>query len=59
MEVVLLDKGCGGIRQVFSFSKLPKDEFEHLLMIEKKYGYFTLFFHIDDCKINSYKDGRD
>ena len=40
-------KGAEGGDKYF-LSKLPKDEFEHLLMVEKKYGYFTLFFHIDE-----------
>ena len=40
-------KGAEGYDKYF-LSKLPKDEFEHLLMIEKKYGYFTLFFDINE-----------
>jgi len=40
-------KGAEGYDKYF-LSKLPKDEFEHLLMVEKKYGYFTLFFDINE-----------
>ncbi len=40
-------KGAEGYDKYF-VSKLPKDEFEHLLMVENKYAYYTLFFHINE-----------
>jgi hypothetical protein len=40
-------KGSAGYDKYF-VSKLPKDEFKHLLMVENDYGYFTLFFHMDE-----------
>jgi len=40
-------KGSEGGDKHF-LSKLPKDEFEDLLMVKKNYGYFTLFYDINE-----------
>tara|TARA_Y100000385_G_scaffold172552_1_gene178632 strand:- start:292 stop:576 length:285 start_codon:yes stop_codon:yes gene_type:complete len=40
-------KGSAGYDKYF-LSKLPKEEFKHLLMVEKEYGYHTMFWNIDE-----------
>lgn len=40
-------KGSSGYDKYF-LSRLSKDEFKHLLMVEKNYGYHTLFYDINE-----------